>query len=126
MSAGSLLDTSVLVAGVGAKELSERWAISMVTVGELEHGVLAAGSDAVRARRLAELAALLSRAPALAVDRRVAASYGELRKASGRHPSNDLWIAATALAHDFTLVTADERQAALPLVRARFISAAAR
>ena len=122
MSAGSLLDTSVLVAGVGAQELSERWAISMVTMGELEHGILAAGSDAVRARRVAELAALLSRAPALAVDQLVAASYGELRKASRRQPSNDLWIAATALAHDFTLLTADERQAALPLVRSTLIT----
>jgi predicted nucleic acid-binding protein len=122
VSAGSLLDTSVLVAGVGAQELSESWAISTVTVGELEHAILAAGSDAVRARRVAELAALLSRAPALAVDRRVAASYGELRNASGRQPSNDLWIAATALAHDFTLLTADERQAALPLVRSTLIT----
>jgi hypothetical protein len=42
-----------------------------------------------------------------------------LKAATGRHPANDLWIAATALAHDLTLVTADERQAALPLVRAR-------
>ena len=30
-------------------------------------------------------------------------------------------IIATALAHDFTLITADERQAALPLVRATLV-----
>jgi predicted nucleic acid-binding protein len=122
VSTASLVDTSLLVAGVGASELSERWAVSMVTVGELEHGILAAGNDAVRARRVAQLVALLSRAPALAIDRRVAASYGELRRASGRQPSNDLWIAATALAHDFTLLTADERQAALPLVRTTLVA----
>jgi tRNA(fMet)-specific endonuclease VapC len=39
-----------------------------------------------------------------------------------RAPSNDLWIAATALAHDVTLVTRDERLAALPLVRARLVA----
>ncbi len=65
---------------------------------------------------------MLAEAPALPVDRTVAARYGELRAASRRRPTNDLWIAATALAHDLTLVTADERQAALPLVRARLVA----
>jgi predicted nucleic acid-binding protein len=116
-----LLDTSVLVSGVGAKQISAQWAVSIVTIGELEHGILAASTDAIRTRRVAELAALLSRAPTLPVDRPVAASYGELRKASGRQPSNDLWIAATALAHDLTLVTADGPQSRLPLVRIAFV-----
>ncbi len=115
-----LLDTSVIVADAG--EVSEPWAVSVVTVGELEHGILAAKGDAVRARRVAKLAALLSLAPALPIDRAAAASYGELRQASGRQPSNDLWIAATALAHGLTLVTADETQAALPLVSAELLA----
>jgi tRNA(fMet)-specific endonuclease VapC len=34
---------------------------------------------------------------------------------------SDLWIAATALAHDLTLVTADEHQARLPLVRSELV-----
>jgi predicted nucleic acid-binding protein len=118
----ALLDTSVLVRGPDAIELAEPWALSVVSVGELEHGVMAAPTDAVRARRIAKLAALLAEAPALPVDRSVAASYGELRKASGRQPANDLWIAATALAHDLTLLTADERQATLPLVRISMIA----
>ena len=42
---------------------------------------------------------------------------------AGRAPSNDLWIAATALAHDLELVTRDERQASLPLVRTCLIAA---
>jgi predicted nucleic acid-binding protein len=86
-----------------------------VTVGELEAGVLIARQDTIRARRLALLAAVLAEAPALPIDRH--ARYGELRASAGRRPSNDLWIAATALAHDFTLLTADEQQASLPLVR---------
>jgi tRNA(fMet)-specific endonuclease VapC len=45
-----------------------------------------------------------------------------LRRATvGRGPSNDLWIAATAIAHDLELITADERQAALPYVRAQLV-----
>ncbi len=35
---------------------------------------------------------------------------------------NDIWIAATALAHGLTVLTADERQAALPLVRATLVA----
>jgi predicted nucleic acid-binding protein len=31
--------------------------------------------------------------------------------------SHHLWIAATALTYDFTLVTADQRHASLPLIR---------
>jgi predicted nucleic acid-binding protein len=71
----------------------------------------------VRAARLRRLSAILAAAPVISIDQAVATSYGELRAASGRHPTNDLWIAATALAHDLTLLTADRRQAGLPLVR---------
>jgi predicted nucleic acid-binding protein len=118
---GSLIDTSVLAGARDAGELTDGWAVSVVTVGELEASVLIAGDDATRARRVALLAAVLAEAPALPVDRHIAARYGELRASTGRRPSNDLWIAATALAHDFTLVTADEQQASLPLVRSTLV-----
>jgi predicted nucleic acid-binding protein len=118
---GSLIDTSVLAGARDAGALNDGWAVSVVTVGELEAGVLIARDEATRARRLALLAAVLAEAPAVPIDRQVAARYGELRASSSRRPSNDLWIAATALAHDFTLITADERQAALPLVRSKLV-----
>jgi predicted nucleic acid-binding protein len=118
---GSLIDTSVLAGAGSAGVLAEGWAVSAVTVGELEAGVLIARDETTRARRVALLAAVLAEAPALPIDRHVAARYGELRACTGRRPSNDLWIAATALAHDYTLVTADERQAALPLVRTTLV-----
>ena len=118
---GSLIDTSVLAGARNVGLLTEGWAVSVVTVAELEAGILIGHDESTRARRVALLAAVLSEAPALPVDRHIAARYGELRASSGRQPSNDLWIAATALAHDFTLVTADERQAALPLVRSRLV-----
>jgi predicted nucleic acid-binding protein len=118
---GSLIDTSVLVGARNVGELTEGWAVSVVTVGELEAAILIASGETTRARRVALLAAVLAEAPALPVDRHIAARYSELRASAGRRPSNDLWIAATALAHDFTLVTADEHQAALPLVRSTLV-----
>lgn len=115
----NLVDTSLLVdAGLLAGlDVAGDWAVSAVTVGELHAGVLLAHHERRQAARLRRLSAVLSEAPVLEVDRAVTACYGELRAATGRTPTNDLWIAATALAHDLTLLTADERQAALPLVR---------
>lgn len=113
----SLIDTSVLAGQLAPAALPDAWLVSVVSVGELEAGVLRARDGESRARRLARLAAVLEDAPVIPVDRAVAARYGELRAATGQRPTNDLWIAATALAHDLTLVTADERQASLPLVR---------
>ena len=118
-----LVDTSVLTGSVAPPHTSERYAVSAVSIGELEAGVLLATRRAVRAERLARLTGVLGQAKVLGLDRRVATSYGRLRaSAKDRKPHNDLWIAATALAHGLTLVTADERQAALPLVRTRLIA----
>ena len=121
----ALIDTSVLVGAMAPGDLGHAvgWSVSVITVGELHAGVLVAREDAQQTTRLRRLAAVLAEAPVIDVDRSVAARYGELRMATGRLPSNDLWIAATALAHDLTLITADERQAALPLVRTRLVGA---
>lgn len=120
-----LVDTSLLADPVGVVELGIEggWALSTISVGELHAGVLLARDSAQRTARLRRLSAVLSEAPMLNTDRAVATCYGELRAATGRIATNDLWIAATALAHDLTLVTADERQAALPLVRTRLVGA---
>jgi predicted nucleic acid-binding protein len=119
----ALIDTSVLIGTEPPTdvELDDDWAISAISVGELDAGVLLASEASVRAARLRRLTAVLAEAPILAIDRAVAARYGELRAASGRLPTNDLWIAATALAHDLNLLTRDERQAALPLVRTTLV-----
>jgi predicted nucleic acid-binding protein len=117
-----LVDTSVLTGSVAPPRTSERYVVSVVSLGELEAGVLLATRGTVRAERLARLTAVLAQAAVLPVDREVATLYGRLReRAKERKPHNDLWIAATALAHDFTLLTADARQAALPLVRTQLI-----
>jgi predicted nucleic acid-binding protein len=115
----ALVDTSVLVGSV-LPPLDEPWVVSIVTVGELQAGVLLADEAAVRSQRLRRLTAVLVEAPVVPIEQAVAARYGELRAATGRQPSNDLWIAATALAHDLTLVTSDERLASLR-VRAKMV-----
>jgi predicted nucleic acid-binding protein len=121
----TLVDTSVLVGakGAGEMQLDSGWAVSAIAVGELDAGVLLAVDPAVRAARLRRLTAVLAVAPVLDVDRAVAARFGELRAAARRSATNDLWIAATALAHDLTLLTGDQRQAALPLVRTQLLAA---
>ena len=119
----TLVDTSVLIGvDVPALHVEGGWAVSAVAVGELDAGVLLASDQAVRAARLRRLTAVLAAAPVLAIDRDVAARFGELRAATRRAATNDLWIAATALAHDLTLLTGDERQAGLPLVRTAWIA----
>jgi predicted nucleic acid-binding protein len=120
----TLVDTSVLIGGTGTADLHLEggWAVSAVAVGELDAGVLMAAEQGVRAARLRRLTAVLATAPVLDVDRVVAARFGELRAATKRSATNDLWIAATALAHDLTLLTGDARQAALPLVRAKLLA----
>ena len=118
----TLFDTSVLIGardGAGP-QLSGDCAVSLVAIGELYAGVLL-GDDANQALRLRRLALVLSDVTVLEVDRKVTTAYGEIRAAAGRAPSNDLWIAATALAHDLTLLTMDEGQAALPLVRTQLV-----
>lgn len=116
-----LLDTSVLIAPPAGGD-DEPIVMSAISVGKLHAGVELARDDATRSARLARLTGLVAAVPVLGVDGAKAARYGELRRASGRAPSNDPWIAATALAHDLlTLLTRDDRLAPVPLVRLRHV-----
>lgn len=91
--------------------LPGKLAISVVSLAELHFGVLLAGDDDVRARRLSRLSAMQRRFDPLPVDEVVAESYGLLvaRVAkAGRQPRArvmDLLIAATAHAHNAALYT---------------------
>jgi predicted nucleic acid-binding protein len=116
-----LIDTS-LVAGTAPTGVEEPFALSVVTVGELKTGILMAQTSAMRAGRVARLAAIVENATVLPVGDAVASQYADLRAATGRLPTNDLWIAATAAAHNLILVTADERQSRLPGVRTRHVT----
>jgi predicted nucleic acid-binding protein len=117
MTAGpGLLDTSVFIASETGRSidealLPEEAAISVVTVAELQVGVLAAPDVDTRARRLATLNAVAD-VETLPVDEPVAAAWARLRvhlAESGRRLKvNDLWIAATAVAHGLPVITQDD------------------
>ena len=115
MSRG-LADTSVFIARESGRRLNvealpDELAVSIITIGELRAGVLAAGTVPVRDRRLATLTAALEMNP-VPVDDAVAAEWARLRvllRDSGqRMPVNDSWIAATALALGVAIVTQDD------------------
>lgn len=110
-----LLDTSVLIAAeegrpLRAAALPKNAAISIITVGELRAGILAAPDIQSRDRRLHTLERI-SGATTLSVDHRVAQTWAGMRAylaASGKRVSgNDLWIAATAAASEMPVLTQD-------------------
>jgi predicted nucleic acid-binding protein len=114
---GDLLDTSVVIAPVRPGALPRSAAISVLTVAELVAGVRLALTDEQRSSRQARLDAVRAVFAPLPVDEQVAERYGELlafaRTNKRTTQAADLLIAATAAAHDRTLITRDERQAAL-------------
>lgn len=115
--ARSLADTSLFVAlEVGRPldaDLLRQWephVISVVTVAELQAGVLAAAGVDSRAHRLSTLEEL-GDIQVLGVDEHVAKEWARLRvflaERRRRLNINDLWIAATAAAHGLPIVTQD-------------------
>ena len=117
-----LADTSVFIAResgrpLRAAALPERLAVSVVTIGELRAGVLAAADLATRDRRLATLTAALVLEP-VAVDEDVANAWARLRVSLRdmglRMAVNDSWIAATALALGVPVVTQDDDYVEVP------------
>ncbi|MDZ7679067.1 MAG: PIN domain-containing protein [Acidimicrobiales bacterium] len=107
MSRG-LADTSIFIARedgrpLAVEALPDELAVSIITIGELRAGVLAASTVAGRDRRLATLTAALQLSP-VPIDDSIAATWARLRvllRDSGqRMPVNDSWIAATAMALD--------------------------
>jgi predicted nucleic acid-binding protein len=120
-----LADTSIFIAHESGRTLRtdllpDRLAVSVITVGELRAGVLAAADLATRDRRLATLTAVLALDP-VPVDDDVAAAWARLRVAlrdlGRRMAVNDSWIAATAIALEVPLVTQDGDQLDVPGLR---------
>lgn len=115
MSRG-LLDTSIFVASESGRDLDRKRLpdtafVSVITVAELQSGVLAAGDLATRARRLAT-AERAARLTPLVVDDAAARAWAVMRvalHAAGRRVNvNDLWIAAVAQANNMPVVTQDD------------------
>ncbi len=105
-----ILDTSVLIAA-DVRPIPGELAISVVSLAELQFGVLVAADDDARSLRLRRLSVIQRHFDPLPVDETVAESYGMLAARVvrvGRQPrarSLDLLIAATAHAHGATLYT---------------------
>jgi predicted nucleic acid-binding protein len=111
----AILDTSVFIAREQARPLERRLpddvAVSVVSMAELEVGVLVAVDAETRGRRLRTLTHVRSLAAALPLDERTASAYAQLAASvisRGRRPRiNDTWIAATALVNDAEVWTRD-------------------
>lgn len=121
MSEG-LADTSIFIGRESGRELDisalpDRIGVSVITIGELRAGVLAARDVSTRDRRLDTLTAAMTLQP-LPIDTRVAEEWAHLRvllrDAGLRMPVNDSWIAATAMAHGVPIVTQDADYVDLP------------
>jgi predicted nucleic acid-binding protein len=110
----AVLDTSVFIAREQERPLGElpgEVAVSVVTLSELRHGVLAADGHERMARRLSTLEAARQIAKPLVIDQRVGDELARLRialKAIGKAMKvMDAWIAATAMAHGAAVCTQD-------------------
>lgn len=112
----ALLDTSVFIAREAERplaELPERVAVSVITIGELELGVLAAVDEAALARR-ADTLALARESDPIPVSEAVMTVWARLVidcRRAGVHRMiklTDALIAATAIAHGLPVVTQDD------------------
>lgn len=111
-----LLDTSVFIAQESGRPLGplpQRVAVSVITMGELELGVLAATEDDVRARR-ADTLALAREADPIPITEPVMGAWARVVidcRRAGVHRTvrlTDALIAATAVVHGLPVVTQDE------------------
>jgi predicted nucleic acid-binding protein len=115
VTSAGVLDTSVFIAQESGRRLDvslvpDEVATTVVTVAELNLGVLAAVSTDVRAQRLATLDAIAD-IVALPVDDDAARMWARLRvrlaESRRRVRINDLWIAAIAASRGLPVVTQD-------------------
>jgi predicted nucleic acid-binding protein len=116
MTPAGVLDTSVFIAQESGRQLEtallpDQVATTVVTLAELNLGVLAASSADVRAQRLATLDAIAD-IVALPIDEDAGRLWARLRihlaETGRRVRINDLWIAAVAASRGLPVVTQDD------------------
>lgn len=115
MTPAGVLDTSVFIAQESGRQLNyslipEQVATTVITLAELNVGVLAASSADLRAQRLTTLDSVAD-IVALRVDEDAARMWARLRihlaETGRRVRINDLWIAAVATSRGLPVVTQD-------------------
>jgi predicted nucleic acid-binding protein len=124
VSPPAVLDTSVFIAAEQGREMArplpDEAGVSVVTLAELELGVLTARDIQTRSRRLTTLTRVRELTAGLPADERVASAYARLAAhvlAQGRRPRiHDTWIAATALVHNAEVWTQDSNFTAFELL----------
>lgn len=105
----AVLDTSVLIGADAPGDVEA--AISVASITELHFGVLVAGEDDERARRMDRLAAIEAAFDPLPISVEVARAWGRLAAAVTQRGGNprrrqiDLAIAATAMVEKVPLLT---------------------
>jgi predicted nucleic acid-binding protein len=116
MTSVGVLDTSVFIAResgrrLDASRMPDEVATTVVTLAELNLGVLAASSADVRAQRLTTLDAIAD-IVAFPVDDDAARMWARLRvhlaETGQRVRINDLWVAAIAASRGLPVVTQDD------------------
>jgi predicted nucleic acid-binding protein len=118
----ALADTSIFIAQESGRPLGplpSELAVSVVTIGELELGVLAATNSETRARR-ADTLALARAADPIPIGESVISAFARLvhdcREAGLRPRVLDALIGATAADHGLPVVTQDDDFAAIAAV----------
>ena len=110
-----LLDTNIVIEVMrGNHELAEKinrhsgFAVSVTVAGELYIGVNRVSN---KVKHMKMLARFLDMCTILSVDQDTAVHYGaiasDLQKKGKPIPTNDIWIAASAVQHGYTLATRD-------------------
>ena len=120
---GLLIDTSVIIAlerqkgapaQLQARAGGQAVYLSAVTASELLHGLHRAGQESIRKRRSAFIDDAFRLFPILPFDLDVAREHARIWAGLSRQGlvigAHDLMIAATALAHDLSLVTFNARE----------------
>lgn len=121
MNGRFLLDTNIIIAFLGCEatvlaqlQQAEHFAVSCITVGELYYGAHNSGKVQFNLDRLDEL---LRDIDVLGCDAETSRIYARCKiqlKRKGRPINeNDIWIAATAIQHDLSLVSRDNDFAAV-------------
>ena len=116
MNGKCLVDTNVIIRLLRADERSielfnqaDSISIPVVVAGELFYG---AENSTLKQENLTIFSDFLSQYEVIEVDISIARAYGEikaqLKKDGFTIPENDLWIAATAKARQYTLITFDD------------------